>query len=159
MKIKTNRFGEIEVDDESVLAFPNGIIGFPYSTRYVVLDHDREVPFKWLQSVDQAEVAFVVMDPKRFKPDYKMVIAHEDVGELGLTDENDLIVFVILTIPSDDPSQMTANLRGPVVVNAKTRAAKQLVLREDYPTRHAVLQRPIHSSAAACQSLPVASHR
>jgi flagellar assembly factor FliW len=147
MIIHTTRFGDIECPEEKIVKIPSGIIGFPASTRYLILDHDRDVPFKWLQSLDQEELAFVIVDPVWFKPDYRVTIALDEIVELGPVDERELVMFVILTIPSDDPSCMTANLRGPVVVNAETRMAKQLILRDDFPTRapvlHGVPARPV----------------
>lgn len=140
MIIHTTRFGDIDCPEDKILNIPSGIIGFPASTHYLILDHDRDVPFKWMQSLDQAEVAFVIIDPVWFKPDYRVTIAVDEIRELGRVDEVDLVMFVLLTIPSDDPGSMTANLRGPVVVNAGTRIAKQLILRDEYPTRAPVLQ-------------------
>jgi flagellar assembly factor FliW len=139
MIIHSTRFGDIECPEEKIVKIPSGIIGFPASTRYLILDHDRDVPFKWLQSLDQEELAFVIVDPVWFKPDYRVTIALDEIVELGRVDERELVMFVMLTIPSDDPSRMTANLRGPVVVNAETRIGKQLILREEFPTRAPVL--------------------
>jgi len=136
MKAQTSRFGLIEVQDKALLEFPGGIIGFPESTRYVILDHDRDVPFKWLQSLDEPDVAFVVMDPVLFKPEYRVEIDQKDIPELTALDESDLTMFVILTIPSADPQGITANLRAPVVVNHKTRIAKQVILKDELPTRY-----------------------
>lgn len=139
MILRTTRFGDLECPADKILTIPSGIIGFPASTRYLILDHDHDVPFKWLQSLDQAELAFVIVDPVWFKPDYQVTIALDEIGELGPAKEEDLVMFVILTIPPDDASRMTANLRGPVIVNAGSRMAKQLILREEYPTRAPVL--------------------
>jgi flagellar assembly factor FliW len=138
MKIVTSRFGEIEFKDEVMLTFTSGILGFPNATRYVVLDHDRDVPFKWLQSVDDGGLAFVIMDPGFFKPDYRVTVEPDELAELGVAKEDEVIVFVILTIPSSDPRRITANLQGPVVVNRRTRLAKQLILREELTTRYPV---------------------
>lgn len=138
MKITTSRFGEIEFRDEAILTIPSGIIGFQQSTRYVVLDHDREAPFKWLQSLDDPTLAFVIMDPVLFKPDYKPAFEPSDLAELGHPSEADRIVFVLMTVPAGDPDRITANLRAPVVVNEPTRVARQIVLREDLPTRYAL---------------------
>ena len=160
MMIHTTRFGDIECPEDKVLTMPSGIIGFPVSTRYLILDHDRDVPFKWLQSVDQPELAFVIVDPVWFKPDYRVTIALDEIDELGRIDKADLVMFVLLTIPSDDPSRMTANLRGPVVVDARSRVAKQLILHDDYPTRAAVLHEQSGQTVAAGQSISlVECHR
>ncbi|WP_447972104.1 flagellar assembly protein FliW [Nitrospira sp. Kam-Ns4a] len=162
MKVTTGRFGEIEVTDEAIIRFPSGIIGFPRSVRYVMLDHDREAPFKWLQSLDEPELAFVVMDPARFKPDYRVEVPLEALAELHPDEGDDLILLVILTIPSADPGRVTANLRGPVVVNPRTRLAKQLVLPEDVPTRHPVFPQGAASGspcASAAPPTPLAADR
>jgi len=145
MKIRTSRFGEIEFDDEAMLTFTSGIIGFPNAIRYVVLDHDREAPFKWLQSVEDAGVAFVIMDPALFKPDYRVTVEPHELTELGVAEGDDLVIFVILTIPSSDPRRITANLQGPVVVNLRTRRAKQIILRDDLPVRY-----PLFAQLVAC---------
>jgi flagellar assembly factor FliW len=140
MQITTTRFGEIDVEDDRVLTFPSGIIGFPSAVRYVVLDHDREAPFKWLQSMDEGKLAFVIIDPCLVKSDYRIRLDPQDIEELGPSSEADLTLFVILTIPADRPQRVTANLRGPVVVNRRTRLAKQLVVVEDYPTRYPLFE-------------------
>ncbi|TAJ31106.1 MAG: flagellar assembly protein FliW [Nitrospirae bacterium] len=136
MKVTTSRFGEIEFRDEAMLIFTSGIIGFPSATRYVILDHDREVPFKWLQSVDDGSLAFVIMDPALFKPDYRVVLEPDERAELRMAEGDDLTVCVILTVPSSDPRSITANLQGPVVVNRRTRLAKQIILRDVLTTRY-----------------------
>jgi flagellar assembly factor FliW len=138
MKIATSRFGDIEFRDEAILTIPSGIIGFQHSTRYVILDHDREAPFKWLQSLDDPGLAFVIMDPVLFKPDYKPAFEPSDLAELGHPPEGDRIVFVLMTVPAGDPDRITANLRAPVIVNEPTRVGRQIVLREDLPTRYAL---------------------
>jgi flagellar assembly factor FliW len=136
MKLATARFAEVEVPDETVLTFPASIIGFQNSRRYVVLDHDHEAPFKWLQSVDEGHLAFIIMDPLLFKPDYRAAIGPETVTLLESVDGDPLALFVILTIPPRDPAHVTANLRGPLVINQRTRRGAQIVLPDELPVRH-----------------------
>lgn len=135
MKIQTSRFGEIEVNEDMLLTFPAGIIGFPESTRYIILEHDRPAPFRWMQSVDEPDLAFAIADPADVQPDYQVTVRAEDLADLGSPDEGDILLFVILTVRSADPSDMTANLRGPIAANVSTRRAKQLVLADELPTR------------------------
>jgi len=149
MKITTSRFGDIEFPDDAILRIPSGIIGFQHSSRYVILDHDRDAPFKWLQSVDDADLAFVIMDPVLFKPDYRPALEAPDLAELGHPAEGDRILFVLLTVPAGDPNRITANLRAPVVVNEPTRVARQIVLRDDLPTRYALFPQAETEPAAA----------
>jgi flagellar assembly factor FliW len=114
------------------------VLGFPEWTRYVMLDHDTDAPFKWLHCVEEASLAFVVIDPALFNSHYQVTISPEARLEVGGNETDELSFAVILTIPSDDPSAMTANLRGPLLMNPRTRLCKQLVLSEDYPTRYPV---------------------
>jgi flagellar assembly factor FliW len=136
MKFASTRFGNLEVDDRTILTFPTGILGFPDQTKYVILDHDTEAPFKWLHCVEQADLAFVIIDPALFKPDYCVSPGQDDLAEIEATRGQDLVIAVLLTIPSDDPGRVTANLRGPLVMNPDSRLCKQLVLSEDCPTRY-----------------------
>ncbi|MCS6896892.1 MAG: flagellar assembly protein FliW [Nitrospira sp.] len=142
MKCVSSRFGTFEVEEERVLTFPSGLLGFSESRRYVILDHDTEAPFKWLQSLDEPAVAFVIMDPDLFVgQEYRVEVSEETLVEIQGNNGEALSVAVILTIPSDDPGRITANLRGPLLINPRTRLGKQVVLSEEYPTRHPLFPR------------------
>jgi flagellar assembly factor FliW len=119
-----------------MLTFPSGLLGFPEQQRYVILDHDTEAPFKWLQSVEEPGLAFVILDPATVHSDYHIDVPADALMEIRAGEEEDVTLAVILTIPSDDPGRITANLRGPLVISRKTKLGKQLVLSEDFPTRH-----------------------
>ena len=136
MKCTSTRFGSFEVLCENILTFPSGILGFPEQQRYVMLDHDTEAPFKWLQSVEEPDLAFVVLDPCIFNPSYHIEVPADALVEIKAQEGEDLAVAVILTIPSGDPGRITANLRGPLLISHKTKLGKQLVLSEDFPTRY-----------------------
>jgi len=136
VKCTSTRFGSFEVRAESILTFPSGLLGFPEQQRYVILDHDTEAPFKWLQSVDEPALAFVILDPTTFHSDYQVDVPSDAWAEIRCVEGEDIALVVILTIPSDDPGRITANLRGPLVISHKTKLGKQLVLSEDVPTRH-----------------------
>lgn len=136
MKFASTRFGNLEVDDRTILTFPTGILGFPEQRKYVILDHDTEAPFKWLHCVEQPDLAFVIIDPALFKQDYRVAPSADALAEIQATGDQDLVIAVLLTIPSDDPSRVTANLRGPLVMNPDSRLCKQLVLSDECPTRY-----------------------
>ena len=144
MNVSSTRFGVMTVPAEKVLAFPSGLLGFPEWTRYVILDQDTDAPFKWLHCVEEASLAFVVIDPALFNQNYQVTISEEARFEVAGNETDELSLVVILTIPSDDPSAVTANLRGPLLMNPRTRLCKQLVLTEDYPTRYPVFSTAIH---------------
>ena len=144
MKYTSSRFGTLNVADESVLTFPSGMLGFPESRRYVLLDHDTAAPFKWLQSLDESALAFVIMDPDLFLTnDYRIEVSNDAMTEVQASASDDLSTAVVLTIPSDDPGRVTANLRGPLLMNLRTKLCKQLVLSEEFPTRHPLFPSPM----------------
>jgi flagellar assembly factor FliW len=136
IQCRSSRFGTLDIDEDSVLTFPSGLLGFPEIRRYVLLDHDTEAPFKWLQSLDDPAVAFVIIDPDLLLTDYHIGVSGDMLAELQGSEEDELSTAVILTIPSDDPGRMTANLRGPLLMNQRTKLCKQLVLSDEFPTRH-----------------------
>ena len=113
MNISSTRFGILNVPAETLLTFPSGLLGFPEWTRYVMLDHDTDAPFKWLHCAEEASLAFVVIDPALFNANYHVTISPEARGEVEGNEADELGLAVILTIPSADPSAVTANLRGP----------------------------------------------
>jgi flagellar assembly factor FliW len=155
MQCRSTRFGNCDVRSDSVLTFPNGILGFPDCRRYVILDHDTDAPFKWLQSLDEPGLAFVILDPATFHPEYNVQAPHEALLEVDGKDDDELILSVLLTIPSNDPTGITANLRGPLLMNPRTKLCKQLILSDNYPTRF-----PLFAHKPAAEPLspkPVAS--
>ena len=159
MKCQSTRFGTFEVSDDTLLVFPSGILGFPDWTKYVLLDHDTDAPFKWLQCVEEPQLAFVILDPALFKPDYQVTIPTDALMEIQKQGDDELSVVTILTIPSDDPTAVTANLRGPLIMNHRTRLCKQLVLPEDLPTRYPLFAVPPAASAQPTSRPPQASAR
>lgn len=149
MHCRSTRFGAFDIQDEKVLTFPTGLLGFPESHRFVILDHDTEAPFKWLQSLDEAGVAFVIIDPALFHPTYNVEISSDALTEVKGTEQDELILTVLLTIPSDDPTGITANLRGPLLMNSRTKLCKQLVLSDEHPTRYPLFPSVQPASAAS----------
>ena len=150
MRFRTTRFGEITVDDAKLILLEEGILGFPDEERYVLLDHDAEgTPFKWLQSADNPDLAFVVMDPGEIVLNYTFQIEQDVVDQLDCQSGEDLIPMVVCNIPHDNPSAMTANLRGPIVVNAANRRGRQIILKDEaYAFDHRVFQEPATEDAA-----------
>jgi flagellar assembly factor FliW len=141
LHLETTRFGAIKVDPELVITLPEGLIGFEDCTRFVLLHLEEASPLRWFQSLDDGAVAFPIIDPWFFLPDYTPAISDYDAACLGLTEESPKLMFVILTIPRDNPGAMTANLLGPVLINPVTRRGKQVIVQDEgYTTRHPVLE-------------------
>jgi flagellar assembly factor FliW len=138
MEIETTRFGRISVDDDRVMNFQRGLLGFPSFTRYALIQTGEDNYFFWLQCVDEPNLAFVVTDPTIFFKDYDVPIREEVQQELNLTDVNFAQVFVICNKVDE---WLTGNLLGPIVVNAENRQATQVVLTEKkWTTRQPLLR-------------------
>lgn len=136
----TTRFGEVEVPAANVIHMSNGVLGFPAAKDYVLLPHKENSPFLWYQSVSDPTLAFVLVNPFMFKPDYDVPIGMDLVENLGAEKVEDLTVLAIVTIPRNRPQDMTANLLGPIVINPVRRLAKQIVLDpEKYSTKAPIL--------------------
>jgi flagellar assembly factor FliW len=137
--INTKPFGSIEVTDEQVINFPDGILGFDYIKKFALLD-EKDSPFLWLQAYDEPDLAFVLISPLEFLEEYSLVISQSDLDDVQAKSPEDLLVFAIVTIPTENPSSMTANLQGPVIINPKQLKGKQAIsLSDKYRVRHGIL--------------------
>ena len=125
MKVRTKAYGEIQIEDKQLIHMPRGLFGFEDLQEYVLLDSTQQ-PFYWLQSVDRVEVAFVLIDPKFFRPYYTPDVDPAELDEIGITDAEDMLVFAIVTIPQT-ARRMTANLQGPVILNRRTHVGRQSI--------------------------------
>ena len=130
MQIETPRFGEIEVPEDRILEFPEGLVGFPGLNRFLVIDDESSAPFQWLQSLDEPDLAYVAVEPKWLLPDYQVDLPPAVAAQLAIAQPDEMSVLVLVTIP-EDPRQMTANLKGPLVFNAASRKGAQLVLDDE----------------------------
>ena len=139
MKIQTRPYGEIEIDEKQRIVFPRGLFGFEELRNFALLDSTQQ-PFYWLQSLERVEVAFVLIDPLFFRPDYTPDVDPTEVEEIGASDPEDLLVFAIVTIPAA-AARMTANLQGPVLLNRRTRVARQSISANPrWGVRHVVME-------------------
>jgi flagellar assembly factor FliW len=139
MKYPTSRFGEIAFEEKDLLFLPKGILGFSQLSKYVIIEKDEYDPFKWLQSVEDSSIAFVIVDPALFFPNFKLEVNEKELEELNFQQMKELITYVVVTVPPD-PSRISANLLGPLVINSKKRIAKQVVMPDSpYTTKHYVL--------------------
>ena len=143
MKIQTKIFGEIEIADDKIITFENGIIGFPELKRFALL-HDEEkgtnVGIRFLQSLEEPGFAMPVMDPLVVKPDYDPEVNDELLAAAGNINENNILVLVTATIPGD-LTQMSVNLQGPFVINVEEHKACQIIVENgDYPVKFPIYE-------------------
>ena len=133
MKVNTRVFGEVDIADDKIIEFTGGIIGFPELTQFaLIFDEEKGVDagIRWLQSMQEPGFAMPVMDPLAVRPDYNPEVEDELLKDLGELNEENLLVMVTVTVPSD-LTKMSVNLRGPIVINSDTRKACQVIVDGD----------------------------
>ena len=138
MKVNTKAYGPVEVEQQQMLTFPQGLFGFESFKNYALLDAEQE-PFFWLQSTEDEQIAFVLINPFLFRPDYEMNIDNEELLSVGISDPEKAVIFSIVTVPLDS-SPMTANLQGPLVINRDSRVGIQAILTDSkWKTKHDIM--------------------
>jgi len=141
MNIEGTRFGAIDFTEEDVVLFPEGLVGFSKLQHHVVVCPKPGSPFRWLQSLEEPGLAFLVTDPTVYVPDYDPRVDEGFIKALELDKETPRLLFTTVTIPHGHPEDMTINLAAPIVINALTRRAKQIVLEDQaYTIKHRVFQ-------------------
>jgi len=138
MTVDTKAFGPVEIKEKQRIKILQGLFGFENYIEYVLLDAEHE-PFFWLQSLDEKEIAFILINPFFFRKDYEVNVTNEDLAEIGIIAPENALIFVIVTIPQDG-SPMTANLQGPLIINKETMTGMQAVLSDSkWKTRHDII--------------------
>ncbi|HHW71868.1 MAG TPA: flagellar assembly protein FliW [Firmicutes bacterium] len=143
------RFGTIAVEEDQIINFPRGILGFGDYHRYVLVERENS-SFCLLQSVDEPGLSFVVIMPELVRADYEVELSDEEIELLQIGSPEDGRVFGIVTIP-ENVAEMTVNLQAPVVINTKDKLGAQLIISGDkYHTKHNVLAE-MHKNAYLLQ--------
>jgi len=131
----TSRFGPVDIDPERIISFVRSMPGFERLRRFILIDHDKDGLFKWLQAVDDPDVAFLMTNPVVYKPGYTVPLGKAEMQGLDVERTEDLVILVMVTV-SRSEGELSLNLKGPVVFNsANMRAVQCIIDREDYPTQ------------------------
>jgi flagellar assembly factor FliW len=137
LKINTANFGEIDIEEEKIIEFKDGIPGFENEKQFtVILNEDKDNPFHYLQSINNGELSFVIINPFEIFPEYDFEISDIAKNKLNIKNEKQVAVYTIVVIP-EDIEKMTTNLQGPIVINVDERKGKQVILDDArYHARH-----------------------
>ncbi|MBI5491361.1 MAG: flagellar assembly protein FliW [Deltaproteobacteria bacterium] len=136
----TIRFGALSVHEDKIIRFVQGLPGFKDMRRFIMIDHDAEGLFKWLQSVDNPAVAFLMTDPNTYRPGYTVPLKKSEAECLGVRDARNLVAMVMVCVSRDN--EISLNLKGPVLFNSENMSAIQCIIdRDDYPS-HFVIKGP-----------------
>lgn len=142
MKAATRLFGGIEIDESKIITFEDGIIGFPDMKKFtLIFDEEKEgrPSISWLQSMDEPEIAFPVMDPLFVCETYNPSVEEELLKNLGTIKEDNLYVLVTVTVPQNI-KELAVNLKAPIVINTDTRKASQIIVEDDLPVRYRIYE-------------------
>lgn len=126
MKTITTRFGQIEYDPENTLHFPAGMVGFPQLRDFIVMPNKKQGPLFWIQSTDDADIAFVLTDPSNFFLDYGVIPDETERQLLRITEEDEVFILAVVTVPPDQ--NITLNLSAPILFAPKTNRAIQVIV-------------------------------
>ncbi len=143
MLIKTRCFGEVEIADEKIANFPNGILGFEELKRYTLIydvkSNGEKAKIAWLQAVDEPDLALPVISPFEVRKDYDPSISEEFLKNLGDVNAENVVVLLVVTVPSD-VSKATANLKAPIIINSDTLVGAQIIVEnKDYPIKYPII--------------------
>ncbi len=130
IKLITSRFGELEVEQDKIVHFPDGLIGLPDMKKFILIDH-KDTPLKWLQAVDDPDIAFIVVPPDEIAEGYNVDLDKKVQKSLQLENSDDLAVLVTMRVDGED---VIANFQGPLLINAGTRKGMQVVLENSDKT-------------------------
>lgn len=143
MLIKTRHFGEIDLDQDKIIFFENGILGFEECKNYTILydNEEGEKPdITWLQSIEEPSLAIPIISPFLISPEYNPTVEDELLKPIGEIAPDNLVVLVSITIPSDI-TKISANLKAPFVINSETKKGCQIIVEElEYDIKHSFYQ-------------------
>ena len=149
MIIKTARFGPVSYKKDDVLFFPRGIPAFESNHEWILAGSDDSA-IKWLQNIEDGDLALPVTSPDAVRPDYNARIPEDELKLIGSVDPKDLALLIVVSIPKNAPWNMTANLRAPILINLKTHKAVQVIaLNEEYPIRHVIFPEDVRERMKA----------
>ncbi|WP_028589704.1 flagellar assembly protein FliW [Paenibacillus massiliensis] len=142
MLVQTVRFGELEIKDTSIIHFVSPILGFEEERKFVFIpSSDEDSHFIYLQSIEDANLAFVLADPFPFYTGYEFDIEDKWIQKLKLDAKEDVEIRVVTTVRS--PQDISVNLKAPIIINRKNNDAAQIILDNSrYTTRHSLFSNP-----------------
>jgi flagellar assembly factor FliW len=149
MTVMTKAYGPMEADERQRISFPKGLLGFDSLKEFALLNAKQE-PFYYLQSLEDADVAFILIDPFIFRPDFEIDVSDEDLMAIGVSAPEEGLVLAIVTVPKEG-APVTANLMGPLIIGRKSRLGFQAVLNDPrWLTKHDIMGEMARTGKGPC---------
>lgn len=142
MRIETRLFGIIDIEEDKIIHFPDGIIGFPDCKDFTLIfdeENGEKKKISWLQSLDEPVFALPVLDPLVIKEDYNPVVEDELLTSMGSLTVENTFILVTVTAP-ENIEDLSVNLQAPVIINTDTRKACQIIISDDYPVKYKIYE-------------------
>ncbi len=140
MLIHTVKFGDLEITEDKILTFKEGLPGFPHIRRFAVLELDEIKPFQYLQALDDPPITLFILNPFLVDTAYEFRLSETEMADVNSKNSSELAVYAVATIP-ENPSEATINLMAPIVINEKDRCGKQVILHNSkYSIKHPLVQ-------------------
>ena len=141
MTIETRLFGKITIEDEKLITFPEGIVGFPFLNQFALIhDADNEnAPIMWLQSMDEPAFAMPVIEPHLVADDYNPTVNDEYLAPVGELAPEQIYTLVTITVPPEI-EKMSVNLKAPIVINMANNKAVQIIVEDDFQVKHPIYE-------------------
>jgi flagellar assembly factor FliW len=154
MIIESRRFGSLEVPSNKVIQMTRPIIGFEHLRKYCVIEMEALEPFLCLQSTEDPGVGFIIVNPRVFFPDYSISVNRQELADLNISSVADIETFAIVTCP-DDPTEISVNLQGPVLINTRECLGRQMVLvNSEYDVKNLLLDSDIVNQTPEPELVP-----
>lgn len=135
MIVKTAHFGDIDVNEEQILSFPDGLLGMEDLHRFIIAEDENTAPISWLQSIDNGSIALPVVNVFDVEEEYILDVGDEDIERLQIAKPEEVVVLVVTTIPKE-VQKMTVNLAAPLVINTGSGLGRQVMASTPYSLRH-----------------------
>jgi flagellar assembly factor FliW len=149
MLIHTVNFGSLDIPEDKVITFKEGLPGFPQIHRFAILEIEELKPFQYLHALDDPPISLFIINPFLVDQSYEFKLTDLDMEDVSSKNSKELAVFAVATIP-EDPNEATLNLMAPIVINERDRFGKQVILHESkYSVRHPLLGSPNQNEAKA----------
>lgn len=126
MDVKTKNGSIVNVDDDHILNFPEGLFGFELYHNYAIYESEYS-PFMWMQSLEDQNLAFLIVDPFLICNDYELDVDDKSLSKIGINSPADVIVMAVVTVPQSG-GVVTANLQGPIIINKNNKQCMQAIL-------------------------------
>lgn len=140
MNIDTYYFGDVEFEEKDIITFEEGIYGFGGMKKFIIIYNPEEnLPFHWLQSIEDSRLSFIITSPFLFVDDYNFDLPDKLAEKMEIKEESDVVIYCITVIP-ENIEKSTINLKAPIIFNKNNRQAKQFIINEDYPYKHVLFK-------------------